>query len=122
MDEEQLESDEEESQEERESEIFDNLRYDYKKAKEAKTIIDNLITEWSDLYDGKKLGNENPQKSQIVMKEVAKQIEWQKPALMEPFTSTSNPIRIKTGKNQIVQTSQLSMQILYLVESSHLMI
>ena len=100
MEEEELENEEEQSREERESEIFDNLRYDYKKAKEAKTIIDNLITEWSDLYDGKKLGNENPQKSQIVMKEVAKQIEWQKPALMEPFTSTSNPIRIKTGKNQ----------------------
>jgi hypothetical protein len=90
----------EELEEETEKDIFENLRFDYKKAKEAKTIIDNLIVEWSDLYDGKKLGNENPQKSQIVMKEVAKQIEWQKPALMEPFTSTSNPIRIKTGKNQ----------------------
>lgn len=88
-----------ELEESTEKEAFENLRYDYKKAKEAKTIIDNLITEWSDLYDGKKLGNENPQKSQVVMKEVAKQIEWQKPALMEPFTSTSNPIRIKSGKN-----------------------
>lgn len=94
------ELEEDESKEEKEKEAFENLRYDYKKAKEAKTIIDNLITEWADLYDGKKLGNENPTKSQIVMKEVAKQIEWQKPALMEPFTSTSNPIRIKTGKNQ----------------------
>ena len=92
--------DEELETEEKEKEAFENLRYDYKKAKEAKTIIDNLITEWADLYDGKRLGNENPTKSQIVMKEVAKQIEWQKPALMEPFTSTSNPIRLKTGKNQ----------------------
>ena len=100
---------EEESQEEKEAEAFDNLRYDYKKAREAKTIIDNLITEWSDLYDGKKLGNENPQKSQIVMKEVAKQIEWQKPALMEPFTSTSNPIRIK-----ITPTAFLAFGLLWI--------
>ncbi len=33
------------------------------------------------------------------MKEVAKQIEWQKPNITEPFVSTSNPIRI-TGPSQ----------------------
>jgi len=99
-DDEDLESEEEESEEQRESEAFENLRYDYKKAKEAKTIIDNLIVEWNDIYYGEKFGGENKQKSQIVMKEIAKQIEWQKPAIMEPFTSTSNPIRLKTSKNE----------------------
>lgn len=99
MDKERLE-DEDDLEEDSEKEIFSNLRFDAKKAKDAKTIIDNLISEWNDLYDGKKFGNENSQKSEIVMKEIAKQIEWQKPALMEPFTSTSNPIRIKSSKNQ----------------------
>jgi len=94
------ETDSEEDLEDREEKAFDDLRYDYKKAKEAKTIIDNLIIEWDDLYNGKKFGGENKQKSQIVMKEIAKQIEWQKPAIMEPFTSTSNPIRLKTSKNE----------------------
>ena len=91
--------DEEESQEDREAEAFDNMRYDYKMAKDSKSTIDKLIIEWNDLYYGKALGNENVQKSQVVMKEIAKQIEWQKPAITEPFTSTSNPVRIKTGKD-----------------------
>jgi len=91
---------EEEEDKDKEKTAFDNLRHDYKRAKETKTIIDKLIVEWNDLYYGKKMGNENPQKSSIVMKEIAKQIEWQKPAIMEPFTSTSNPIRIKTSRNE----------------------
>ena len=92
--------DQNEEEEDRESEAFENMRYDYKMAKDSKSTIDKLIIEWNDLYYGKKMGNENPQKSQIILKEIAKQIEWQKPALMEPFTSSSNPIRIKTGKNE----------------------
>jgi hypothetical protein len=34
------------------------------------------------------------------MKEVAKQIEWQKPNVTEPFTSTRHPIKLIDGKNQ----------------------
>ena len=98
-DNEELETEDKQSQEDRESEAFQNFRHDYKMAKEAKTTIDKLIVEWNDLYYGKKSGNENPQKSQIVMREIAKQIEFQKQALMEPFTSPSHPIRIKSGKD-----------------------
>lgn len=95
-----MDREEEYEEDELESKIFSDLRHDYSKAKEAKTIIDKQIQEWNDMYYGKKFGNENTQKSQVVMKEIAKQIEWQKPALMEPFTSTSNPIRLKTSKNE----------------------
>ncbi|NOQ31167.1 MAG: hypothetical protein GQ570_08605 [Helicobacteraceae bacterium] len=36
----------------------------------------------------------------MVMKEVAKQIEFQKPNITEPFTSTSHPIRLTSGKSE----------------------
>ena len=88
------------SKSQRKKEAFSNLRYDYKRARDAKSIIDNLIVEWNDLYYGKKKESSSKQKSQIIMKEIAKQIEWQKPNITEPFTSPSNPIRIKTAKSE----------------------
>ena len=81
-------------------EMFKHFRSDYKYAKRAKTEIDKLITEWNDLYYAKKLGNEVKNRSQIVMKEIAKQIEWAKPNAMEPFTSTSMPVRLRAGVSE----------------------
>jgi len=89
---------EEESKEEREKKIFSNLRYDYKKAKDAKSTIDQLINEWNDLYYGKK-DSDRPEDSKLIIREIAKQIEWMKPNITEPFTSTSNPIRINCAIN-----------------------
>jgi len=80
------------TEQERRSSIFENIKYDYKMAKNAKTTIDDIISEWNDAYDGKKYGNEMPTRSSIVMRDVAKQIEWQKPNLTEPFTAISKPI------------------------------
>lgn len=83
----------------KEKKAFENLRHDYKRAKSAKTTIDKLIVEWNDLYYGKVSKTSDDNKSKMVMKEIAKQIEWQKPNIMEPFTATSNPIRTRSIKD-----------------------
>lgn len=72
---------------------FKDIKNDYSQAKKAKKEIDILITAWNDAYYGKKKTTEN-KTSQIVMKEIAKHIEWVKPAITEPFTESSNPIRL----------------------------
>ena len=93
------------TEEERTKNIFDDLRHDFDEAKDAKTEIDELINEWNDLYYGVKrnkhgeLTKGQPNKSSIVMKEIAKQIEWQKPNITEPFTSTRHPIQLIDPKN-----------------------
>ncbi len=86
--------------EEQKTKAFKAAKHDHKEAVSAKVQVDQLISEWNDMYYGKT----NPAsvkrvKSKLVMKEVAKQIELQKPNITEPFLSTSNPIRInKTGR------------------------
>ena len=67
---------------------------DFKSAKDAKTNIDELISKWNDLYYGVSKTVTSKIKSKIVMKETAKQIEWQKPNITEPFLATSHPIRV----------------------------
>ena len=74
-------------------EIFKNFLYDYKKAKEAKTIIEEDITKWNEAYDAEQLGNEKKNRSRIVMRDISKQLEWQKPNITEPFTASDQPIR-----------------------------
>lgn len=77
---------------------YDNLKHDFKIAKSAKTEIDNRIAEWNDLYVGKIKHKEN--RSKYVAMELAKQIEYMKPNITEPFTNSSHPIRISTTKNE----------------------
>lgn len=90
------------------SNVFDDLRHDFENAKDAKVIIDELINEWNDLYysvkrtpDGEISNkiNKKENKSTIAMKEVAKQIEWQKPSITEPFTTSKNPIELTDRKS-----------------------
>ncbi len=93
-------------EEESEKNIFNDFRHDFEAAKDAKTTIDELITEWNDLYYGVRRNKDGdilksrPNKSSITMKEVAKQIEWSKPNVTEPFTSTRHPIQLVDMKNQ----------------------
>ena len=79
--------------------IFSDLRTDFKTAKKSKVEIDKLITEWNEVYEGKLTKSIPKNRSKLVMKEVAKQIEWMKPNITEPFVSTQNPIRL-SGPNQ----------------------
>jgi len=74
--------------------ILEIVKNDLKRAKSAKTIIDKRISGWNDDYDGKKYGNEVEGRSSIVIRDIAKQIEAQKPNITEPFTSTPNPIGV----------------------------
>ena len=74
------------------SEILNDVKKELKRAISAKTTIEGKISGWNDDYDGKGYGNEVAGRSSMVMKDVAKQIEWQKPNITEPFTSTENPI------------------------------
>ena len=88
------------------TQAFKAFKHDFQMAKKAKTRIDDLISEWNDLYYGKTKSTSTKikLKSKVVMKEIAKQIEWQKPNITEPFLSTSNPIRItrnSTNSNTI---------------------
>ncbi len=73
-------------------EILNDIKKELKRATSAKTIIEGKISDWNDAYDGKEYGNEVIGRSSMVMKDVAKQIEWQKPNITEPFTSTENPV------------------------------
>ena len=82
-----------------EKKLFTGFRTDLKNAKKSKVQIDKLIVEWNDTYEGKPSGKIPANRSKLVMKETAKQIEWQKPNITEPFVSTQNPIRI-TGADQ----------------------
>ena len=77
---------------------YDNIKHDYKIAKSAKSEIDDKIAEWNDLYVGKMKNKEN--RSKYVAMELAKQIEYMKPNITEPFTNSSHPIRISTTKNE----------------------
>lgn len=77
---------------------YENIKHDFKVAKSAKTEIDNRIAEWNDLYIGKVKNKEN--RSKYVAMELAKQIEYMKPNITEPFTNSSHPIRISTTKNE----------------------
>lgn len=77
---------------------YENIKHDFKIAKTAKTEIDDKIAEWNDLYVGKMKNKEN--RSKYVAMELAKQIEYMKPNITEPFTNSSHPIRISTTKNE----------------------
>lgn len=77
---------------------YENIKHDFKIAKSAKTEIDDKIAEWNDLYVGKMKNKEN--RSKYVAMELAKQIEYMKPNITEPFTNSSHPIRISTTKNE----------------------
>ncbi len=85
--------------------VFKNLRHDFKAAKDAKSEIDELISEWNDLYYGQtrdkhgEIMKDKTRRSKFSMKEIAKQIEWQKPNIMEPFTSTRTPINVSAPKS-----------------------
>lgn len=82
---------------------FSAFKKDFKAAKTAKEKgINDLISGWNDLYYGKsKVENKN--RSQIVMREIAKQIEFQKPNITEPFLSTSHPVRVTFSKKTYVE-------------------
>lgn len=77
---------------------YENIKHDFKIAKSAKTEIDDRIAEWNDLYIGKMKHKEN--RSKYVAMELAKQIEYMKPNITEPYTNSSHPIRISTTKNE----------------------
>lgn len=78
--------------------IFEDLKHDFKKAKEAKSSIDKQINEWNDAYYGKIPSMKN--RSKYVAMEIAKQVELTKPNITEPFTNTSHPIRVFSSKNE----------------------
>lgn len=71
-------------------EIFKILKSDYENAKKSKVEIDTLITEANEAYYGTSKKNKK-----MIMKEVAKMIEWQKPNIKEPFLRTNSPIKVK---------------------------
>ena len=74
--------------------LFKLFKHDFDLAKRAKVEIDQLISQWNDLYYGKTTGNKK-----LLMKEVAKMIESMKPSITEPFLHTSNPIRVARAGN-----------------------
>lgn len=78
--------------------VFEDLKHDFKNAKEAKNSIDKIINEWNDAYYGKIPGMKN--RSKYVAMEIAKQIELTKPNITEPFTNTSHPIRVTSSKDE----------------------
>ena len=90
----------------KEEKAFKDLRKDFDNAKKSKQEIDDLMTTWNDIYEGKLTKNIPANRSKLVMKEMAKQIEWQKPNMTEPFTSTTNPIRMSGASQRRAQIMQ----------------
>lgn len=87
-------------EEEEYSKAFKDLKHDYKQAKQAKSEIDQLISGWNDAYYGLGLPKVTKNGSSLVRREVAKQIEWMKANMTEPFTSTNHPVRVNSIKGQ----------------------
>ncbi len=90
------------------SDIMAIVKNDLKNAKSAKDIIDKRISGWNDDYDGKKYGNEVEGRSSVVLKDIAKLVEAQKPNITDPFTSTPNPIGTSSMSAQGDQAATLS--------------
>ena len=94
------------SEEETFDKPFKDLRHDFKSAKKAKSEIDELILDWNDLYYGNVRGRDGELqadktgRSGIVVREIAKQIEWQKPNIVEPFVSSDFPIKVRAMKSE----------------------
>ena len=88
--------------------IFEHLKHDFKAAKKAKVEIDNEITVWTDAYEGiarDKYGEvikspDGSKRSKIIMREIAKHVELQKPNLIQPFVATTNPIHVIYPKSE----------------------
>ena len=76
--------------------IFKNLLEDYKNARNSKATIDAEISKWNDLYYGRDKDNSN---KKLLLKEVAKMIEYQKPNITEPFLASNNPIKVSRSGN-----------------------
>jgi hypothetical protein len=81
---------------ERKQRIFKDLLEDWENAKNSKVTVDKEIAGWNDLYNG--ISKDNTGKK-LLMKEVAKMIEAQKPNITEPFLSTTSPIKIPLAGN-----------------------
>jgi len=77
------------------SAIFKHLRADVKSAKKAKTEVDEMMAESNRIYDGTQ---DKDNDKDLVLKEVAKFIENQKPSVIEPFVDQVKPIRV-SGKD-----------------------
>lgn len=71
--------------------VYKDLSKDYENAKSSKANIDTLISRWNDAYEG--IDKQAPNK-RLLVKEIAKIIEMQKPNITEPFLSTNNPAKL----------------------------
>lgn len=63
----------------------------------AKTMRDTWyvqVDSWKREYEGMPYGNETKGKSQIVSKDIKKQIEWLHPSLLDPFVSTQDIVKV----------------------------
>jgi len=72
------------------TEVLQICKEDLETAKKAKTTIDDKITTWRDLVDGKSLGNEVEGRSKYVAKEAQKAVNWWIPNAIKPFMSANN--------------------------------
>ena len=78
--------------------MFEDLKNDFKNAKDAKVEVDKLISGFNESYDCVVESMKN--RSKYKSMEVAKQIEKIKGSVSEPFINSSHPVRISTSKHE----------------------
>ena len=92
--------------------ILNDIKIEFRRAKNAKDPIEGKIDEWNKAYEGELYGNEVDNRSKVVMRDVAKAIEGQKPNITEPFTSTDNPVGAKPLNSLSDKAAQASEGVL----------
>lgn len=69
------------------------LQEDLRSAKMMREKLDGKINEWKREYNGEPYGNEVKGRSQLVSRDIKKQVSWQHSAIVEPFVSTPDIIQ-----------------------------
>lgn len=83
-----------------------------KEASEAKAYIDEKISSSIAEYEGRPYGNEEDGKSQIVMKDIRKQVEWLIPNIISPFLESDNLVDATPITPDDVMTATLNENLL----------
>lgn len=96
----------------RENSILRSLQLDYEKSKSYNDAWHNKIEKWTDEYMGRKYGNEQEGKSQIVTREIKKHSEWLQASILDPFTSTPDIIKCNPANRDSIKLARNAEMIL----------
>lgn len=85
---------------------------DISQAKNAKKDIDSNIETWISEYEGEPYGKEKKGRSQIVVKDIKKAVEWFIPNAVEPFVSKNRIVKLEGVTAEDVGPSKIHERLL----------